>query len=73
MTIIKSIPRGDLDKKWNWLARDKDGELYLYVHTPIKLEDAGVWAGQDDCTRIHNAKGLDNIKWTDEEPTKIEA
>lgn len=26
-----------LDKKWKWLARDKNGELYLFTKEPIKL------------------------------------
>lgn len=62
--------KGLLERGFEYLSRDKDEELWMYDVQPVKLtkrwsEVDGGWA-----ERI----GTDNfpeIKWTDEEPTKI--
>ena len=50
-----------------WIARDENGEIYIYTTEPRKLKRQ--WEVID--------KGFDKnqfqqIKWEDEEPTKVE-
>ena len=52
-----------------WIARDEDGELYLYFSHPIKGKSA--WRSLDCDIEV----GLDrsnfpSVKWEDEEPTE---
>jgi hypothetical protein len=50
-----------------WVARDKDGRIYVCTSEPWKLDDQ--WVTSDN--------GIDKnkfpqIKWEDKEPTKVE-
>lgn len=69
---MKTIKRGKLSKKWNWIARDKNGSLYLYERKPTYTQ-YGFWYGLGNQELITNEENLfADIKWTDDEPTKIE-
>ena len=64
----------NLDKRWKYLARDLDGELYAFGQKPKKIED--YWGeSQDIHTRI-NILLCDSlfkfIKFEDNEPYNIE-
>lgn len=69
--ILKS-----LNKKWKWMARDRDGILYFYNKKPIKLntiwniEDYGYGFG--DLSHLFKSKTFSFITWDDEEPTSID-
>ena len=58
-----------------WLARDKDGSLFLYIGgIPIKNRSDNVWIAKE--LRITDAMLLDKdlfpeVKWSDNEPTKV--
>ena len=66
-TILKS-----LDKKWKWLARDKDGILYVYTHRPIRSDED--YTLSDGSWEKFNTFGhlFQSIQWTDDEPVEIE-
>lgn len=58
-----------------WLARDADGELYMYDVKPVKKEDLGVWgfeweAPQGDSCEI-DSDMFPEVKWSDEEPREL--
>lgn len=53
-----------------WLARDKDGELYLYEKKPFKDELAEQWTLGGDCEFMPK-NFFQEVQWTDEEPTKV--
>lgn len=58
----------------NWLARDKDGEVYAYENKPYKEEWHGEWlrSNEDNGDYIRLlTDGFDHIKWSDKEPTRI--
>lgn len=66
----KAILR-NLSGKYEWIARDKDSKLYIYLYKPEKHVD--VWASD----RGHRFLDLFNhlfkmVKWEDDEPWKIE-
>ena len=55
-----------------YLARDKDGVLSVYDGSPVKVEEMGCW----DFYVVFDSETIQNdnfpeIKWTDNEPTKI--
>lgn len=57
-----------------YLARDKDGDLYLYQKRPVKYDGLEAWVSED---YFENLAKLDpslfpDVKWEDEEPTEVE-
>ena len=58
-----------------WLARDKDGSLFLYIGCiPIKNRSDNIWIAKE--LRITDAMLLDKdlfpeVQWLDNEPTKV--
>ena len=57
-----------MEKIEAWVARDKDGKLYLYRDRPIK--DKFVWYSPGFSLVLASAS-FPEIKWSDEEPTKV--
>ena len=51
-----------------WVARDKDGKLFLYRDKPIK--DKFVWYSPGFSLVLASAS-FPEIKWSDDEPTKV--
>ena len=53
-----------------WLARDKNGTLYLFTQKPSKMNDR--WAGILGTRRGDLPRTMfPEVKWSDEEPTKV--
>ena len=50
-----------------WVARDEDGEIYVYTTEPWKL--GGQWVTNDNGV---DKNKFPQVKWEDEEPTKVE-
>lgn len=54
-----------------WIARDKNGELYLFFTKPYRLEDSSIWLESDDGAG-NNIRLCDElwpkVKWEDKEP-----
>ena len=59
-----------------WVARDKNGELYLYEFKPSKREIDGTWYDWDNGDRygiIRLSRGLfPNVIWDDKEALEVE-
>ena len=63
----------NLPKRWVWIARDSDGNLWLYKSKP-KLEEEWEYWDTDDIAECHlNLYGhlFKNIQWSDEEPCEF--
>ena len=60
----------ELGDEWKWIARDKDGEAFIYEYKPYKI--ASLWNFDDG---VHDPLRHDNhfqfIQWEDEEPHNI--
>ena len=55
----------------NWMARDKDNEIYFYTEKPKKSENN--WCSDDYYKELWKIlDDFDFIKWTDEEPWNIQ-
>ena len=55
---------------YRWIARDKDGCLYIYYSEPKRLVYS--WDTERGCSEWSlNDDSFPCIKWEDEEPTKI--
>ena len=55
------------NKEKVWLARDKNGELWLYQSIPNR--DADEWFCKASCCKIDSSK-FPSVKWEDDEPTE---
>ena len=68
-TDTEKIIAKSIDREYEWLARDSDGNLYIYERKPRKDECS--WYSDDyDCLFYFNHL-FSAIKWEDEEPTRI--
>ena len=65
-----------LNERWKYMARDKNGTLYLYDQKPAKGNYSGVWNDISENYPIRIDTLMDDdfsmIKWEDEEPWSIE-
>lgn len=52
-----------------WIARDKDGSLWLFEEKPYK--DKCVWHNDSTDHRRINEKLFPEVKWKDEEPREL--
>lgn len=53
-----------------WIARDKDGKLYLYSNKPFK--EPQEWRSRPANGTIYLDPGLfPSVKWEDSEPTRV--
>lgn len=80
--LLKVLPN-----KWNWIVRDKNGDLTLFESKPVKYFDSGYYEPGNRLENmwINNTKRyyagdtcefpykqyFKFIKWSDKEPTKI--
>ena len=51
-----------------WVARDKDGKIYLYRYKPIK--DKFVWYSPGFHLALASAS-FPEVQWSDDKPTKV--
>ena len=63
-----------IDKEWEWIAKDFDGEIFIYDKKPNKVRDR--WNGKG-VTGLYinnyvNQSLFDQILWEDEEPVYID-
>ena len=55
-----------------WLARDENGELYLFIDDVAPKKKSNKWIGRLFSTIIEIPKRhFPKIKWSDEVPTKV--
>lgn len=67
-----------IDKKWEWIARDKSGDIFGFKEKPKK--DKYVWLCEEYdycldntcCIDGLNQSLFDQILWEDEEPIRID-
>lgn len=56
-----------------YIARDKNGNLYVYSGKPTKNINTGCWhAAELDALMYLETYEFLNVKWEDEEPTEVE-
>lgn len=63
--------KGLLDSGYNYIARDGNGDLWIYQSTPKR--NISFWNESSFTDKIYNIDGnnFPEVKWTDGEPTKI--
>lgn len=70
---MKTIKRGNIiDKRWKWIARDNGGGSFVFTEKLIKGLSK-CWHGDyyiEVTDLMDNTLG--NVRWEDDEPTKIE-
>ena len=62
--ILRNLP-----KKYKWIARDKNGVIYLYSGRPLKSD---FWLNCSESIKLVFPHLFQFIKWEDEEPYSIE-
>lgn len=53
-----------------WVARDENGNLYLYLAKPLKFETTWMTVVIDKFIQL-DKELFPEVKWSDEEPTKV--
>lgn len=53
-----------------WIARDKNGLVFIYLNKPRKSENKGYWDGYDYYINIPD-ECYPEVKWEDEEPKEL--
>lgn len=65
-TILENIPM-----KWKYIARDENGDLYIFIDRPTKGIDG--WSNRGDWNNFIPFNQLfEFIEWTDSEPYSIQ-
>ena len=65
--------KGFLERGFKYIARDKDGALYAFNGSPVKTEESGLWDVCLDLDSEHiQNDNFPEVKWTDDEPTRID-
>lgn len=59
-----------MDDKYFYVARDINGDLFLYKGKPFKNTDYNIWSSVGENFEI-NQKLFPNVKWEDEEPLAV--
>ena len=73
LTEDEKVILRNIDKRYRWIARDGDGNLFIYVNKPIKRESSWVSEMVFNWCSIWVFNHLFTfIKWEDEEPYLIE-
>lgn len=54
-----------------WVARDKDGMLFLYESKPKKNKPSDTFWSSDDLMMRLDCELFPNVKWEDKEPTRV--
>lgn len=63
----------NIDKDYEWICRDKNGYLNVYIGKPTKNEEGSIWVWHTDYREINVFPNLFQfIKWEDENPYNIE-
>ena len=66
----------NIDKKYKWIAKDKDGLICTYINKPKKTEKlwSDGWSNGDSYASLEAIKNslFTEIKWEDEEPIYID-
>ena len=66
----------NIDKKYKWIAKDKDGLIYTFVSKPIKTENlwSDGWSNGESYASLEAIKNslFTEIKWEDEESIYID-
>lgn len=57
--------------EYEYMARDKNGKLFIHKTEPFKYQDIGVWDSQDAGWIFSLNIVFPMIKWEDKEPWKI--
>ena len=59
------------EAEMGWIARDKDGELWLYGSKPYKNDEGGIWNASCRPSRRIYPERFASVTWEDDEPTKV--
>lgn len=65
----------NIDKKFKWMVRGKNGLLFAHPYKPTKEEELGYWYGDSryyvSVSALFGKELFKSIKWEDDEPTRI--
>ena len=73
LTDDEKVILRNIDKNYKWIARDKNGRLFLYIEKERITKGGDRWHTDGDFLDFHMFDNLfQSIKWEDEEPYFIE-
>lgn len=71
ITEVEKTMLENIKKRYQYIARDLEGSLWLYESKPYKNADELCWKSDSWCCVIPFDNILEMITWEDERPTKI--
>lgn len=70
LTEAEKVILENIDKRYKYIARDKDGSLYIFNEKPTKEDE--FWDAQLDCCRLEGFEHLFKfVLWEDDAPYEI--
>lgn len=54
-----------------WIARDKNGELYLYKEKPTKFLNVWCSYGDEELVSLVDKSFFSEVQWSDPEPREL--
>lgn len=72
LTEDEKVILRNLHKKYKWIARDGNGDIFIFPDKPIKYESVWDYCGRESKSLILFSYLFEFIKWSDEEPYSIE-
>lgn len=75
LSEVEKIILENLEPKFKYIARDRNGFLWIYSHCPKRVEEYGFWEIVSFSTSSKNFSFYQHlfksIKWEDEKPYKF--
>lgn len=61
-----------LSKDWNYIARDENGELFIFKDKPQKSFEYGTWDSPCEIQSLKLFNEIFNVQFSDEDPLNIQ-
>lgn len=71
LSEVEKVILENLDKRYEWIARDEDGHIYVYETKPYKDDGCNGWLDEDFTQEPPFSSLFAFLDWSDEEPYNI--
>ena len=74
ISMTECVLLSNLPSKWKWIARDRNGDLFIFMKKPYKTDRNNYWTtGKTTDYMTYPYRSLFKfIKWSDNDPVNID-